>query len=57
MQANPKSLTDVLRSADRFVIPEYQRPYCWTNEEVEQLWSQVRPACSDCPRGVQPASS
>lgn len=41
MQANPKSLTDVLRSADRFVIPEYQRPYCWTNEEVEQLWSDL----------------
>ena len=41
MQANPKSLADVLRSADRFVIPEYQRPYCRTNEEVEQLWSDL----------------
>lgn len=37
MQANPKSLWDLLRSAERFIIPEYQRPYCWTLEEVEQL--------------------
>ena len=47
MQANPKSLADVLRSADRFVIPEYQRPYCWTIEDVEQLWDDIYEAYRD----------
>src|ERR1700733_2837644 len=47
MQANPKSLQDLLTSASRFVIPEYQRPYCWTREEVEQLWNDLQEAFQD----------
>lgn len=41
MEASSKSLLELFRSAERFVIPEFQRPYCWTIEEVEQLWSDL----------------
>lgn len=44
MQASPKSLAELLTSAVRFVIPKYQRPYCWTGEEVEQLWNDLTEA-------------
>lgn len=44
MQANPRSLAELLASAARFVIPKYQRPYCWTREEVEQLWNDLTEA-------------
>lgn len=47
MQANQRSLQDLLSSAARFVIPEYQRPYCWTKEEVEQLWNDLFEAFED----------
>jgi len=41
MQANSRSLNAVLTSAKRFIIPEFQRPYCWTKEEITQLWSDL----------------
>jgi hypothetical protein len=41
MQASPKTLVTLMSSAQRFEIPEYQRPYCWTTEEVEQLWNDL----------------
>jgi uncharacterized protein with ParB-like and HNH nuclease domain len=47
MQANQRTLTGVMKSAERFVIPEYQRPYCWTEEEVEQLWNDLSEAYED----------
>ncbi|MBD3350985.1 MAG: DUF262 domain-containing protein [Candidatus Lokiarchaeota archaeon] len=44
MQAGPKSMWGVFTSTERFVIPEYQRPYVWTKEEVEQLWNDLNGA-------------
>lgn len=44
MEASSKSLSGVLQSARRFVIPEYQRPYCWSREEVQQLWNDLTEA-------------
>jgi hypothetical protein len=41
MEASLKSLLEVFRAAERFAIPEFQRPYCWTLEEVEQLWNDL----------------
>lgn len=41
MEASLKSLLELFKSAERFVIPEFQRPYSWTLEEVEQLWSDL----------------
>jgi uncharacterized protein with ParB-like and HNH nuclease domain len=47
MHAAPLTLTGVMKSAERFVIPEYQRPYSWTEEEVEQLWNDISEAYDD----------
>jgi hypothetical protein len=41
LKANSEPLIRVFNSADSFVIPEFQRPYCWTIEEVEQLWNDL----------------
>lgn len=41
MEARPASLNELLASAKRFIIPEYQRAYVWTKEEVEQLWDDL----------------
>jgi hypothetical protein len=56
MQANPKSLQALVNSATRFVIPEYQRPYCWSKEEVEQLWNDLSEASGDADRAVAAGS-
>ena len=53
MQANPKSLSLLMLSANRFVIPEFQRPYCWTKEEVEQLWNDLFGAYEDSKNAPQ----
>ena len=47
MRANQQTLVGLMRSAERFVIPEYQRPYCWTKDEVEQLWVDIFGAYED----------
>jgi len=47
MKANSKSLSDVIKTAYRFVIPEYQRPYIWTKEEIELLWNDLWGAFED----------
>ena len=47
MRANQQTLSLVMRSAERFVIPQFQRPYCWTKDEVEQLWVDVFGAYED----------
>jgi len=47
MEAGLKPLAEVLTSARRFLIPEYQRPYIWTKEEVEQLWHDLQGAFED----------
>ena len=41
MEARPESLYGMLSSAKRFLIPEYQRPYVWTKEDVERLWDDL----------------
>ena len=51
MASNPKadlfvpaslSLGDVFTSGDViFQIPDYQRPYSWIDEQVEQLWEDL----------------
>ena len=47
MEASLKCLLELFRSTERFVIPEFQRPYCWTQEEIEQLWSDLYEAWQD----------
>ncbi len=47
MKADIKSLVEVLNSAREFRIPQYQRPYVWTKEEVKQIWSDLEGAWRD----------
>jgi hypothetical protein len=47
MDAKLKNFQLMMKSVHRFKIPEYQRPYCWTLEEVEQLWNDLEGAFSD----------
>ena len=43
IQVHKKSLSELLESGKSrpFVIPEYQRPYAWTEEEVETLFEDL----------------
>ncbi|MGR3984963.1 MAG: DUF262 domain-containing HNH endonuclease family protein [Gammaproteobacteria bacterium] len=40
LQANPKPLGEIFLGY-RFVIPEYQRPYSWGEEECDKLWDDI----------------
>ena len=35
------SLADVLGRQERYVVPDYQRPYMWKQSEVEDLWADL----------------
>ena len=41
MKASEAGLLDFLRKAPQFVIPIYQRPYSWTEQECRQLWNDI----------------
>ena len=47
MDAKLKNFHLMMKSVNRFKIPEYQRPYCWTMEEVDQLWNDLVGAFTD----------
>ena len=40
IQASPQSINDLLRGHE-FIIPEYQRPYSWENEQCDRLWEDL----------------
>lgn len=37
----PSSLEDILKGK-RYVVPIYQRPYSWTVDEAQELWSDLK---------------
>ncbi|WP_270403476.1 DUF4268 domain-containing protein [Candidatus Collinsella stercoripullorum] len=42
MNAGPQSIVSLLTSANqRMVIPVYQRPYSWDEEQCRQLWEDI----------------
>ena len=43
ISVNKQNVLDLLKSgkAKPFVIPEYQRPYMWTDEHIETLFEDV----------------
>jgi hypothetical protein len=41
VEANLQSLLKLFKGSEHLVIPEFQRPYVWTLEEVEQLWNDL----------------
>lgn len=54
MDAKLKNFQLMMKSVNRFKIPEYQRPYCWTMEEVDQLWNDLVGAFSDYKAKARP---
>lgn len=47
MKATEAKLLDFLKKSPQFVIPIYQRSYCWTEKECRQLWDDIVRAGSD----------
>ena len=49
MKADALTLGAALNSSevDFYTIPQYQRPYTWTNEEYETLWEDLTEAFND----------
>jgi uncharacterized protein with ParB-like and HNH nuclease domain/predicted transport protein len=41
MKATETKLLEFLRKSPQFVIPIYQRTYCWTEKECRQLWDDI----------------
>jgi uncharacterized protein with ParB-like and HNH nuclease domain/predicted transport protein len=41
MKAKESRLLDFLRASNQFVIPIYQRPYRWEEDECRKLWDDV----------------
>ncbi len=41
MKATEAKLLDFLKKSPQFVIPIYQRTYCWTERECRQLWDDI----------------
>ena len=40
IQASPQSINNLLQRHE-FIIPEYQRPYSWGNEQCDRLWEDL----------------
>lgn len=41
MKATEAKLLDFLKKSPQFVIPIYQRIYCWSEKECRQLWDDI----------------
>jgi uncharacterized protein with ParB-like and HNH nuclease domain/predicted transport protein len=41
MKATETKLTEFLKGQKQFIVPIYQRPYRWTEEQCEQLWKDI----------------
>jgi len=43
IEINKRSVKEFLSSGkvEKFIIPEYQRPYAWTDEEVQTLFEDI----------------
>lgn len=41
MQANQKTVAELLSGASRYIIPVFQRYYCWAAPNWEQLWTDL----------------
>ncbi|WPC18325.1 DUF262 domain-containing HNH endonuclease family protein [Pediococcus inopinatus] len=43
IKVDKKSVAELLSNGakSKFIIPDYQRPYAWSKDEVEQLWEDI----------------
>ena len=39
IQASPENIGNILKK--QYVIPEYQRPYTWDNDQCDKLWEDI----------------
>lgn len=47
LEAHDKLIREIFEGSYQFEIPDYQRPYAWTTEQVEELFSDVFSAMQD----------
>lgn len=40
-EAHDEPLKDILFSTFKFRIPRYQRPYAWTEDQVNDFWTDL----------------
>src|SRR3989344_2635891 len=36
-----KTIMQLFEGSSYYQVPDYQRPYAWDNEQVEQLWEDI----------------
>lgn len=41
LQANARTLTNVLSVNKKYIVPRFQREYSWGKEQVSELWSDI----------------
>lgn len=41
LQASQQDLKGIFGSADRYIIPSYQRPYSWEYDQCSQLFADI----------------
>src|SRR5450759_4180760 len=47
LEAHDKLIREIFEGSYQFEIPEYQRPYAWTTEQAEELFSDLVSAMQD----------
>lgn len=46
LTAEQKNISSLFYNEDQYVIPEYQRPYCWNRDTLYQMYSDIMTAYS-----------
>lgn len=46
LTAEQKNISSLFYNEDQYVIPEYQRPYCWNRDTLYQMYSDIMSAYS-----------
>ncbi|HCX5218585.1 TPA: DUF262 domain-containing protein, partial [Escherichia coli] len=41
LQANARTLTNVLSVNKKYIVPRFQREYSWGKEQVSELWHDI----------------
>ncbi|ULQ31703.1 DUF262 domain-containing protein [Enterobacter hormaechei subsp. xiangfangensis] len=41
LQANARTLTNVLSVNKKYIVPRFQREYSWGKEQVSELWNDI----------------
>lgn len=51
MKASETTLQPIIEGAKQYIVPLFQRPYCWKKEQWQVLWDDLVELCeSDSPR-------